>query len=143
MAPAQDAPAADDLTLFATEHWTIAVRRVQLTLGALTITANRRIFSAADLSPAEVAELPYMIGRLESTLKGAFQYDRINYICLMMIEPRLHFHALPRYAAARTFAGRTWQDAAWPDPPILTGDPTETPLLLGLRDHLRTHLPRA
>ena len=48
-----------------------------------------------------------------------FGFERINYLMLMMVDPDVHFHVLPRYGSARTFAGVTFEDAGWPGPPRL------------------------
>ena len=36
---------------------------------------------------------------------------------LMMLDPHVHFHVLPRYGSPREFAGSTWNDASWPTAP--------------------------
>jgi len=133
---------ATNLTLFASDHWTVLVRKVQVTLGALVLAANRCFVSASELTQPEVSEFPIVVGRLEAVLKSAFQYDKINYLCLMMVDQHYHFHVLPRYASPRTFSGRSWHDASWPKPPNLAGEPSDTALLVELRDQLRKHLPR-
>jgi len=37
---------------------------------------------------------------------------------LMMVDPDVHFHVLPRYENPREFGGRTHNDRFWPKPPI-------------------------
>jgi diadenosine tetraphosphate (Ap4A) HIT family hydrolase len=41
----------------------------------------------------------------------------------MMVDPQVHFHVIPRYAASKDFAGTTWTDANWPKPPDIGGAP--------------------
>ena len=36
-----------------------------------------------------------------------------------MLDPHVHFHVLPRYAEARSFAGADFADAGWPAAPNL------------------------
>ena len=56
----------------------------------------------------------------ERKLRDAFQFDKINYLLLMMVDRHLHFHVIPRYAETRSFAGVEWPDPAWPKgPPAL------------------------
>ena len=38
---------------------------------------------------------------------------------LMMVDPHVHFHVIPRYEGPRTFAGLEFVDAGWPGPPDL------------------------
>ena len=136
--PFADDFAADLLTLFKTEHWSVLVRKQQVTLGSLVLAANRNFISAAELTPEEALEFPAVVGRLEGALRAAFAFDKINYLCLMMVDRHYHFHVLPRYEAPREFDGRQWKDAAWPGAPAIAGvQPSEEGFLLTLRDHLR------
>src|SRR3546814_9403513 len=45
--------------------------------------------------------------------------DLINYLMLMMVDPHVHFHVLPRYDGERSGAGLTVADAGWPAQPDL------------------------
>jgi diadenosine tetraphosphate (Ap4A) HIT family hydrolase len=63
------------------------------------------------------AELHRVVARVEKVLGEAFQNDKINYLMLMMVDPDVHFHVLPRYASAREYAGTTFTDESWPGPP--------------------------
>lgn len=52
-------------------------------------------------------------------LGKAADYDRINWLMLMMVDPQVHFHVLPRYDGARSHGDLTVGDAGWPGPPDL------------------------
>ncbi len=73
------------------------------------------------MTAAECAEPALVVKVVEIGLKAAFSYDKINYLMLMMVDPHVHFHVIPRYAATREFAGATWQDKNWPKPPDTLG----------------------
>jgi diadenosine tetraphosphate (Ap4A) HIT family hydrolase len=60
-----------------------------------------------------------VIADLEAALKKAFRYDKLNYLMLMMVDPQVHFHVIPRYADVREFEGLSFRDAGWPGPPEL------------------------
>jgi diadenosine tetraphosphate (Ap4A) HIT family hydrolase len=75
-----------------------------------------------ELSPAASAELSTAAAAIESALGRAFGNDKINYLMLMMVDPDVHFHVLPRYASERTFEGRNFRDEAWPGPPDITAN---------------------
>jgi diadenosine tetraphosphate (Ap4A) HIT family hydrolase len=49
------------------------------------------------------------------------QYERINYLMLMMVDPHVHYHVIPRYSTSRTFNGVEFVDAGWPALPQLGG----------------------
>ena len=134
---------ADNLTLFRTEHWTVLVRKAQVTLGTLVLAANRNFISASEFTQDELLELPQVVGRLENALTEAFAYDKINYLMLMMVDPDVHFHVLPRYESARSFAGSEFRDRFWPGPPDITSRlELDEAQMTALRDELRASLAK-
>lgn len=138
--PFADDFSADTLTLFKTEHWSVLVRKGQATLGSLVLAANRNFISASELTAEEALEFPAVVGRLEGVLGAAFSFDKINYLCLMMVDRHYHFHVFPRYESPRQFGGVEWTDEAWPRPPVISVPPAEASTLIALRDHLRSFL---
>ncbi len=110
-----------ELTIKVYAHWNWSLRPVQSTLGACVISARREEPHFSGMTAAECAELALVVKDVESGLKAAFSYDKINYLMLMMVDPHVHFHVIPRYAATREFAGTTWQDKNWPKPPDILG----------------------
>ena len=52
-------------------------------------------------------------------LRGFVAYERINYLMLMMVDPDVHFHVIPRYDGSRSFGALAFADAGWPGPPAL------------------------
>lgn len=136
--PFADDFSADTLTVFKTEHWSVLVRKGQSTLGSLVLAANRNFISASELTMDEVIEFPEVVGRLEAALRAAFAFDKINYLCLMMVDRHYHFHVFPRYESPREFEGVEWKDEAWPRPPTVGVPPADEAVLIALRDHLRS-----
>jgi diadenosine tetraphosphate (Ap4A) HIT family hydrolase len=101
----------------ANEHWVVQVRPKQPTLGSSVLIARRHAESLAGLSAPEAAAFAEATTALETRLRGTFSCDKINYLLLMMVDRHLHFHVIPRYASARSFAGISWPDPAWPKGP--------------------------
>lgn len=101
------------------DHWVAQVRPKQATLGACVLILRRHATSLSGLSEAELAGFGRAVDELERRLRSAFDYDKINYLMLMMVDPHLHFHVLPRYAKARSFGGFEWADPGWPKHPDL------------------------
>jgi diadenosine tetraphosphate (Ap4A) HIT family hydrolase len=101
------------------EYWSVLLRNPQLTLGSLILAAHGPATAWAGLDPRSFTELHRVVTDLEAALKEAFQYERLNYLMLMMVDPHVHFHVIPRYSAPRDFAGRAFLDAGWPGPPDL------------------------
>jgi diadenosine tetraphosphate (Ap4A) HIT family hydrolase len=98
-------------------HWVVVYRRQQVTLGSLVLIAKSGATSFAGLPSAAYAELEQVTRRIEAALTSFRTYDRINYIMLMMVDPQVHFHVIPRYREVQELAGVSFADSAWPGPP--------------------------
>jgi diadenosine tetraphosphate (Ap4A) HIT family hydrolase len=101
-------------------HWVVLLRPSQPTLGSLILAAKSEATAFAALDPAAFAELQHAIGDIEQVLAEAVGYAKINYLMLMMVDPHVHFHVLPRYDGERSACGVTVRDAGWPKAPALT-----------------------
>jgi diadenosine tetraphosphate (Ap4A) HIT family hydrolase len=72
------------------------------------------------------------------------KYERINYLMLMMVDPHVHFHVIPRYAVAREFGTLSFPDKGWPGPPDLASAiALDVAHRASLADALRTRWDRA
>lgn len=107
------------------EYWSVQLRPEQVTLGSLVLCNNEPVTQFSQVSTGAFTELQYVISGIEAALANQFDYDKINYLMLMMIDPDVHFHVIPRYAAGPSFKGITFEDAGWPGPPQLA-TPTTT-----------------
>jgi diadenosine tetraphosphate (Ap4A) HIT family hydrolase len=101
------------------EHWLVLLRPAQVTLGSLVLAAKSDATAWSALPPGAFAEQADVVAAIESALAGFVQYERINYLMLMMVDPNVHFHVIPRYSAPRTWDGVEFPDAGWPGPPQL------------------------
>jgi diadenosine tetraphosphate (Ap4A) HIT family hydrolase len=100
--------------------WVVLLRPSQPTLGSLVLACKEEAISLGSVSGAAYAELATATADLERALRQAFDFRRINYLALMMVDPHVHFHVIPRYAEPRDFEGARCEDAAWPKPPDLS-----------------------
>lgn len=122
--------------------WMVLARPAQPTLGSLVLASTEPALAFSDLSDAAFETLPRAIRDIESVLKRAFNYDKINYLMLMMVDPQVHYHVIPRYAEEISFAGHDYVDTGWPKTPNL-GDArnlTETDMAR-LVAELKSHWP--
>src|SRR6476469_3260129 len=101
------------------EHWVVLVRPAQVTLGSLVLAAKSDATAYGDLPPAAFAEQGQAVAAIERALTAFCAYERINYLMLMMVDPQVHFHVIPRYSGPRRWAGAEFADAGWPGPPQL------------------------
>ena len=101
------------------EHWSVLLRPKQVTLGSLILIERSDATAFSELTDAAMTELTSVIRDIEICLKSAFDYDKINYLMLMLVDPHVHFHVLPRYEGERSGGGLTVRDAGWPGQPDL------------------------
>ena len=120
------------------DHWLWTVRAVQSTVGAGVLSLKRYAAQFGELSAEEAAELAGASKTIEAALQATFKPDKMNYLMLMMVDPHVHFHVLPRYAEPRDFAGVEWKDAGWPGIPVVGGEASTDEVLNAIRDHLRS-----
>ena len=101
------------------QHWVVLLRPAQPTLGALVLAAKSDAMAFGDLPAEAHSELKIATAAIERALNEAVGYTKINYLMLMMVDPHVHFHVLPRYDGERSGAGLTIADAGWPGQPDL------------------------
>ena len=101
------------------EHWLVMLRPSQPTLGSLVLAAKGDATAYSALPRAAFAEQADAVAVIERALTAFTRYERINYLMLMMVDPNVHFHVIPRYSAARSWNGVEFADAGWPGPPRL------------------------
>jgi diadenosine tetraphosphate (Ap4A) HIT family hydrolase len=100
--------------------WLVQLRPHQPSLGALVVICKEPARAFGDVSPEAFSDLKLVTQRLERTLKAFVGYEKINYLMLMMVDPDVHFHVLPRYPGVREHAGVRVVDAGWPGAPVLS-----------------------
>jgi diadenosine tetraphosphate (Ap4A) HIT family hydrolase len=100
-------------------HWVVLVRPGQVTLGSLVLCAKSEAESFGALDSEAFAELAEIVPAIEQALKRFSQYERINYLMLMMVDLNVHFHIFPRYQGERSFDATVFADSGWPGPPDL------------------------
>ena len=100
-------------------HWVVLLRPAQVTLGALVLAAKSEATAYGALHADAFAEQGEVIADIERALAQFCDYERINYLMLMMVDPNVHFHVIPRYEKAQQWRGRDFPDTGWPGPPQL------------------------
>src|SRR5262245_30787699 len=85
------------------QHWVVLLRPAQATLGSLILGTKGDWTAFSQLPPQAFAELAHVTHCIETGLRNFSAYDKINYLMLMMIDPHVHFHVIPRYAGPQHF----------------------------------------
>ena len=123
-------------------HWAVLIRPKQVTLGCLILVEKSQATALGQVSPEAMAEFAQVCRDSEAVLSSAFQCDKFNYLALMMVDPNVHFHLVPRYAAPREFDGIGFKDTGWPKHPDMQFSHEMNPTQLEtLRQFLATNWP--
>lgn len=101
------------------DHWVVLARPAQPTLGSLVLAAKSDATAFSDLPGEAHAELKQVTTAIEQALGEAVSYEKLNYLMLMMVDPHVHFHVIPRYEGSREWNGREFVDVGWPKVPDL------------------------
>ncbi len=120
------------------EHWFVLLRPIQTTLGSLILIERSGATRFSEISDGAFQEYGHVIKQIECVLQSLFQYDKINYLMLMMVDPEVHFHVIPRYASPREFNEVAFLDSGWPALPSLgEANSIREDLFLDLAGHVR------
>jgi len=109
------------------DHWVILLRPAQVTFGSLVLAAKSDATAYSALSVEAFAEQREAVLLIEEVLRDFCNYERINYLMLMMVDPNVHFHVIPRYSEPRQWNELNFLDAGWPGPPDLASAIELTP----------------
>ena len=119
------------------DHWLVLLREPQPTLGSLILCEKSDATEFANISTESFQEMNVVVGDIERALKAAFSFEKINYLMLMMVDPNVHFHVIPRYSEPQSACGLTIADPGWPVVPQL-GVAQE--ITAAERDALKAHI---
>ena len=125
------------------EFWSVLVRPKQCTMGALVLVAKGPETQFSSLPSQAFTEQAHVIKDIEQVLSDAFGYDKINYLMLMMVDPNVHYHVIPRYSAPTTFETWTLEDGGWPGQPDLAGGSADESLVASMVASLKAAWPEA
>ena len=101
------------------DHWLVLLRPAQVTLGSLVLAAKSDATAYSELPREAFAEQKDAVAAIEAALTAFVDYERINYLMLMMVDPNVHFHVIPRYSDSRSWSGMEFPDSGWPGQPDL------------------------
>jgi diadenosine tetraphosphate (Ap4A) HIT family hydrolase len=120
-------------------HWAVLARPAQPTLGSLVLCSLGDQVSYGELPPEAFVEQGQLIVLIERMLGRFGQHERINYLMLMMVDPHVHFHVLPRYTGERQFDAVSYPDKGWPGlPDLASTQPATDALVQALREAWRS-----
>lgn len=96
------------------KHWVVLFRYKQVTPGSMILLAKSGKLSLGDLSAEEWAEFAEVSHDVERWTREAFGAEKFNYLALMMHDPEVHFHFIPRYSKPVLVLDQEIGDPDWP-----------------------------
>ncbi len=121
-------------------HWKLLVRNRNTTLGNCVAITKRHMERFSEIKPEEMLEFTDVVKDAEKALRESFQYDKINYLMLMMKDRHAHFHLIPRYSTKRVFAGLEWADTGWPKAASEAEQPISQDILDQVKAEILKHI---
>ncbi len=119
----------DELILKEFKYWRWSLRPAQVAVPSTILSLRRPEEHLGGLTQEEASELSVVCKHIEEKLAEAFEFDKINYLALMMIDFHVHFHVLVRYSEQKDVEGIKISDRHWPGPPnVLDGIPLDADL---------------
>lgn len=96
------------------EHWVVLLRPKQVTIGSLVLAAKSDATNLGCLDSDEWSEFALACSYAEKLLVDTFGAEKFNYLALMMKDPNVHFHLIPRYSKPVKLEGNEYKDNDWP-----------------------------
>lgn len=103
-----------DTVLKEYEYWTVLLRPDQVTLGTVVIANKSNATHLGEVPESQWSEFSKVSREVELALINTFGAEKFNYLALMMKDPNVHFHVVPRYSKPVTFEETMFEDKDWP-----------------------------
>lgn len=123
------------------DHWCVLARPKQVTLGSLILLSHSQHEHFPDLPADAFTELARVTSDIETVLGDFVEPEKINYLMLMMVDPHVHFHVIPRYSGERRFSDTVFPDAGWSGPPDLASGVSDAGIVASVREVLVSRWP--
>ena len=107
----------DTLLIKEYKYWYLLLRRSQITIGSLVLIEKSLRTSYSNIETESHNEFGLIVKDIENSLKTLFDFNKINYLMLMMNDPEVHYHVIPRYAKEVIFNDVSFTDHGWPSLP--------------------------
>jgi diadenosine tetraphosphate (Ap4A) HIT family hydrolase len=130
----------EKLLIAETEYWKWSLRPQQPTLGSSILSLKRPATQLSEITFKEGEEFSKIVKIIEGSLKETFNFDKINYLMLMMVDNHVHYHIIPRYSDKLNLFGVEWVDQGWPALPDLSAKSIDTTVLENIKNHIIKNL---
>ena len=96
------------------QYWAVMLRAHHVTPGSLVIVTKTDVTELGQVNATEWEEFGVVCSDTETLLKKTFGAEKFNYLALMMKDPTVHFHLIPRYSKPVEINGKKFKDHDWP-----------------------------
>ena len=101
--------------LYENKYWYILLRPDQITFCSMVlISKNEKNNYISKLNVSEQAEMFLAIQKIEEVTFNVIKCNKINYLALMMVDPYVHFHILPRFKKPVDYNNIDFIDPGYP-----------------------------
>lgn len=101
--------------VYENEFWYVLLRFEQVTFcSVILITKFEKNNLFSKLSIEEQISMFKVIQKIETVMYKNIGCDKINYLALMMIDPFIHYHIIPRYKSIMMFNKVEFSDTGYP-----------------------------
>jgi len=99
-----------DLLIKEYNYWYLLLRYEQPTLGSLILITKHGENQYSKIAKNGFIEFSEIVKEIEPVLKSKFKCSKINYLMLMMQDPEVHYHIIPRYSKDLLFNDVLFKD---------------------------------
>jgi diadenosine tetraphosphate (Ap4A) HIT family hydrolase len=129
----------DKLLLKTGAYWNLSLRPAQITLCSMVLSSKLPRLSFQGLDQGSSTEMLSMMALAEKVAIENLGAKRINILCLMMQDPIVHFHIIPRYETSVDFIQMEWRDEDWPLPPTMSRNTCDAASVLKLQSEVQAY----
>lgn len=112
----------DRLSIHRNASWEWSLRPHQSTYAASLLSSTTDHSRLSDINDREAIDFIVMVRLMERLFSDILACVKVNYFSLMLVDPTLHFHVIPRFEGKSSVHGQAVHDEMWPGPPKLAGD---------------------
>jgi diadenosine tetraphosphate (Ap4A) HIT family hydrolase len=99
-------------------NWILRPNQTSFASTILYHKSNKKRLS--DITEQDFNEFKLVVNFIEKIYSNKTSYFQLNYLALMMVDPIVHFHIIPRYSKSIFFQDLEFKDYSFPKPPDLS-----------------------
>lgn len=98
-------------------NWYLLLRPEQITYGSMVLVEKSSKKQLSKISKKSFLELKEITIKIERLFLTKLKFNKMNYLILMLVDPHVHFHIIPRHKKDIFFNQKKFKDFGYPKPP--------------------------